>query len=472
MRRWLALLAMIVTAGCVDAPVVPATPEPAAGPLAAGVAVPADASCFERARVALAGSVGEGPGLVLDAAVPDAVDNDLVLPRAAGADAGRCVLQVGPPRPVPTAAATVVAREPVVGYHAAGERTRPNPEHERLRRKLQAAERGRVGSVDLARTGEPFTDLVGGLIELGIAGAELLTREQRLAELREALAATPETLAAPRAQAYRYAVLTVAARRAAELRVALVDRRTGAARHATSRVEETRRLRVAEGRRADDLAAAPEHLLDGLAAVEAWRRRGPPLRVSDALAHLLEVGVATPAAEPPVVPEPAAGPVVWPGLLTLRGAAGTALAVRIGPGSLVADAGALGRSDLAEVTDAEGRHSRALVRSRSGDGRALLATSLDGPAVVLGAPRAGPARLLVPDAEGGLVVHEGQLVADLDGGLLWSGDGANGVIVVGDKVLALLSGPGGRVAPLLGVAAEALSASAATPPRPAPASRR
>jgi hypothetical protein len=472
MWRQIALLVALVTAGCADASKAPPAAEPAAGPPAAPLAVAAAASCTERARLALAGNDAERLGLVLDAAVPGAVDNDLGLPRAVGETAAPCVLRVAAPRPLPTAGAVVLAREPVTGRYADGARTQPNPEHERLRHALRTAERARGGTVDLYRTGEPMADLVGGLVELGVAGVELLTREGRLAQLRAALAATPETLTVPRERTYRYEILTVEARRAAELRVTLVDRRGGAPRAATSRVEETRRLRVAEGRRADDLAAAPGDLLDGLAAVEAWRRRGPPLLASAALAHLLEVGSATTAADPSVPPEPAAGATRWPGLLTLRGAAGATLAVRIAAGQLVADARALGPSDVAELVDAAGRRSLALVRARSADGLALLATSLDGPPAELGEAVAGPARLIGPGRAGRPAIRDGQLVVDLDGGLLWSGDPGDGVIVVGDKVVALQRAAGGPIAPLRGPAAAVLSAGGAMLPARAPASPR
>ena len=470
-RRCALLAAGLVAAGCAA---VPPAVEPAASP-PPRPAIAVEASCAARARRALAGPGADGLGLVLDSAVADAVDNDLGLPGAAADSAAPCVLRIGPPTALPSPAATLLGRARVVGHHQAGEAVRANREHARLRRELSAAERGRVGTVDLARTGEPLADLVGGLIELGVAGAEMLTREARVARLRAELAAIPAKLAEPRWRAYPYELLTVEAHRAAELPVALLDRRSGAAWRATSQVAESRRLRVAEGRRPDDLAAAPADQLDGLAAVEAWRQRGPPLRVSAALAHLLEVGtdaVAPAGASGSTPLGPALGADLRAGLLTLRGAAGTTLAVRIAAGLVVGDAQALGRSDVAQLVDGQGRRGLALVRSRSSDGLAILTTGLAGAALRLVQARPGPARLPVLAEGGGLMAHDGQLLGDRAGRLLWSGEGRVGVVVAGEGVVGLRVGDGSRVIPLAGQRGDGFSASHATPRRPARASRR
>ena len=317
------------------------------------------------------------------------------------------------------------------------------------------------------RTGEPTADLIGAALGLVIAGAEHLAGRAEAAELRRRLAATPATVSVPKERAYAYEAVTVEAARAARVRLALLDRRSGRAREALSHVDETRRLRIERGRRPDDAAGPlPTGALGGMADVTAWQEGAPPLRLSALVRHVLEVG--SPVADAGDILDrwaavgdvaPAAGPTaaaaaadaivpdqVRQALFTVRGAVGSGTGVGIGPGRLVVAATPLGRSDLAEIVDARGRDGRALVRRRAG-GVALLETSLDGPFIGLAKASPGPALLL--DLTGDSpALSSGRLLARDGDGLLWLADGdggpADGIVLV-DGLVAGFVDDGGAV---------------------------
>jgi hypothetical protein len=439
-------------------PPKPKPRDPWERPLLDVEAPPAD--CAAAARLALDNAAPARLGLrVVGGAA--AIENDLAPAITADAAGPPCLLLVAAPEPLPPRPRRIVGREAVRSAHADGTRRVPNPEYRELRRALAEAERsGDEADTNVRWTGDPGVDLVGSLAELVVRGVDRLARDGDAAALRERLAATPETLEAPRSRAYRYELVEIDAARRGATRAALVDTRRGTVRAALSRAEERRRFRLAEGRRADDVADPPAGLQD-LDGLDRWERAPPTFRLSTLLAHLLAVADERPGDAEGVLAAwradatnvvDGAGPAprlaaIDRGVVEVHGAGGAGAGFYIAPERVVTLARLVEGSDLARVGQAPGHDGLALVERRDpAQGLALLRVPMPGQPLELGRRGSGEGRAQAAfTGAGGATTLRGRLVVDTGSAghrLYWQGDEgaappAGAAILAGDAVAAI-----------------------------------
>ncbi|MGD9508691.1 MAG: hypothetical protein AB7I59_04240 [Geminicoccaceae bacterium] len=283
------LVLTMALAGCVSSPApapipVGARPQPAAAP-PVEVPWPAEAGCRDLATALAAIPVPERPrldrsasplGITIRAA--DGADTpvdpvgDLPLPPDDGLR--RCALLVEIGRSTRTSPRRIVAHERIRSVYRSSASGRVNPEHRRLQAELRQIERG--GGAEILATGDPGLDLIGLLAGSVLNGISATLDAQRIRTLRERLAATPARLEEAAWEPYSFEVSTVEAARAGKVRAVLLDRATGDVFPFEETVAETRRFRVAQGRRARDrglLEGGGDGLVDS-EVVAVWEQAG------------------------------------------------------------------------------------------------------------------------------------------------------------------------------------------------------
>ncbi|HMR29467.1 MAG TPA: hypothetical protein PKA13_00925 [Geminicoccaceae bacterium] len=402
---------------------------------------------------------GAPPGLALRL-VGDAagIENDLGLPAQADAAGAGCVLIVEAPRPLPAAQRRLLRRETVRSSYADGMERAANPEHAELRKALARAENSRGSDTNLLTTGEPMVDLIGNVAQLVMAGVDKAVRMSEEAALRQRLAETPAEIDRPYLRRYSYETAELEASRGAMARAGLLDSGAGALRESSVQVVETTVFRVDEGRRDTDVGRSDEAPASvDLAALAAWERSPPPLRVSTLLERLQQAGTdrreraddllarwaATSDARPANV---ATVPRVAASLVEVAGNAGEGVGFHVGDERVLTLYRLVRGSDIARVTGADGRTAFAMVERRDRNrGLALLrvpaaSVPLDidggqpsGPEAVLAWP-GGPAE----GARGRLARDDGA------GGLLWQPDDPvrppDGTpVLAGERVMAMVA---------------------------------
>lgn len=342
------LVVIMAVAGCVSAPPVepptfdhpPRRSEPAAAAPAL-LSWPAITGCRELATALAALPAAERArldrsqaplGVTIHAlgGAPSAVAGDLPLPPDDGLR--RCALIVAIEPNGEDSPRRLLAHERVRSAYRASATGRANPEHRRLQAELRALERDEGPGI--LATGDPGLDLIGLVAGSILDGISAAIDAQRANTLRQRLASTPARLEEGAWEPYSFEVETVEATRSGKVRAFLLDRTTAVVFPLEETVGQTRRFRVAQGRRARDrglLEGGGDGLVDA-EDVTVWEQEGIQPDVAALLAAL--------------PPQPAASAVV-PAAIE---------AAMIGPGSVVAEIGSDGvrRFRLRGLTAAPG----------------------------------------------------------------------------------------------------------------------
>jgi hypothetical protein len=305
--NWHHLVVIMALAACVaPPPEAPSAPEPRPSPEATA-ALPASGpwpgvlGCRELATALAALPVAERARLdpsdaplgvtfrMADGLPSGGVTGDLPLPP--DDQLRRCALIVESDASAPAAPRRMLAHERVRSVYRASAAGRANPEHRRLQAELRDIEQDE--GPEILATGDPGLDLIGLVAGSVLDGISTALEGQRARALRERMAATPARLEEVTWEPYGFEVATVEASRSGKVRAVLVDRASGDAFPLEETVVETRRFRVAQGRRARDrglLEGGGDGLVD-LEDVAVWEQAG----IRPGVTALLAVLPAQPA---------------------------------------------------------------------------------------------------------------------------------------------------------------------------------
>lgn len=458
-------LALLLVACASPAPAPPAAEAPAKAP-----DKPRDpwaeplreaSGCGDLAAQALAG--GAAPSGLALRLVGDAsgVENDIGLRALADSPDAGCVLIVEAPRPMPAAQRRLLRRETVRSSYADGMERVANPDHAELEKALARAEGRRGGDANILTTGEPMVDLIGNVAQLVVAGVDKAMRLNEEATLRQRLADTPAEIDRPYLRRYSYETAELEAGRGAMARVALLDIEAGRVRESSVQAQETTVFRVDEGRRDTDVGqsggdAGPVDL----AAIAAWERASPPMRVSTLLARLQQAGTdrsesadallarwatATDAAQPADAP----APQVAASLVRVAGNAGEGVGFHVGPERVLTLYRLVRGSDLARITTADGRNAFAMVERRDRNrGLALLRVPAASPALGIATGQASSGNAVLAWPGGPTAGARGRLARDdRAGSLIWQPDDpvrppGGAPVLAGERVMAMVAETG------------------------------
>ena len=214
----------------------------------------------------------------------------------------RCALLIEVQPGVRAAPRRILGHERVRSAYRTSAAGRPNPEYRRLQEQLRDLERADAPGV--LATGDPGLDLIGLVAGSVLDGITAAVDQHQADALRRRLADTPARLDEVDWEPYSFEVTTLEAARAGGVRAFLVDRRTGDVFALEDSLRETRRFRVAQGRRARDrglLEGGGDGLVDP-ADVAAWEQSG----VRPGLISLLAALPSEPSASAVPPPELAA----------------------------------------------------------------------------------------------------------------------------------------------------------------------
>jgi hypothetical protein len=221
---------------------------------------------------------------------------DLSLPHDDGLR--RCALIVEIDRGAPAAPRRVLAHERVRSVYRASAAGRPNPEYRRLQAELRRVEGDEAPAV--LATGDPSLDLIGLVAGSVLDGIAAAVDAHHASAIRDRLASTPARLGEVAWEPYSFEVTTVEATRSGSVRAFLLDRGTGGVFPLEETLHETRRFRVAQGRRARDrglLEGGGDGLVDP-DEVTAWEQASIRPSLVSLLAGLPPQPMASPV--PPV----------------------------------------------------------------------------------------------------------------------------------------------------------------------------
>ncbi len=370
---------------------LPEAVEPAAGPppeAVAGQAVgdwPHASSCSglvaELAGLGPEALVGLDPrtaplALIGGRSIEALVERDLPIPLAASIDAApaSCLLLLGEPGVLPTAADRVLDRRSVRSTYADGSRRRRNPDHQALERDLAAAKRESSGDFDVLATGDPMLDLIGTLAGGLFDGLGRIGAGREIASLESALETTPPYLEETTEADYRYQIVELEAERRSRLPVVLFDRTEATAVANALLRTERQRFVLAQDRHPRDSTPSPVPGVPIVTteALALWRAASPRVTTSELVAHMaLTVARGAPARSAtsgqalaelhqPPAPDPAnasspSGPIrpLADGLVQVGGDAGT-VGFYVTAEHIVAPSSALAESSLVAVRYPDG----------------------------------------------------------------------------------------------------------------------
>ena len=315
-RLGIALGAMALSAACQGSDSLPtgARPavEPAAGPNAGRPAAqPIDwaqaGNCLEQLRLLQTaierGTLAEGDRPPVAVLAPErgplerwlepdteALVTDLpLLTDPAKAASAACTLEILPAQDL-QAEIREVGREEVLSLLQTGVRTERNPEYDVAAARLRQAERElRDDGPKLLRVGDPMLDLIGVVVGGVLSGFGQIGDQQEVDAALAELTKTPRSTERPVYRPYEFERTVLRGWREASFPVKLVDRQHGRAWQAELRQRELRELHLVDGVDPRD-QNYEQHRATSITrnGLERWRQEPPPVRLSGAVAALLD----------------------------------------------------------------------------------------------------------------------------------------------------------------------------------------